>query len=147
MVLPNFVNSAINNKDLIIHGDGSQSRCFCDVSDVIKAILALSKAKDASGQIYNIGSTHEITIEQLAMKVLTTVNKLQNKDNTLVGAELKKRLKFISYEEAYGNDFQDMARRIPNTDKINELTGWNPTISLGKTIERVTNYFLDSSKS
>lgn len=144
MVLPNFIGKAITNEKLIIHGDGNQSRCFCDVNDVIKAILSLSEKKEASGQIFNIGSTQEITINDLALKVINTVNKKQNKPHYVKKSDLHKYVEYITYEKAFGQDFEDMIRRKPNTDKISELTGWSTTINLDNAIERIVDYFCEN---
>ena len=140
MVLPNFVSKAIAKEKLIIHGDGNQSRCFCDVKDVTNAILHLSEKKEASGQIFNIGSTEEITINDLALKVINIVKQKQNK--LIVNkSNLHKYVTYMTYEDAFGQGFEDMLKRKPNTDKISQLTGWEPSINLDTTIERIVDYF------
>mgnify|MGYP001181295457 CR=1 FL=1 len=141
MVLPNFVSKAIAKEKLIIHGDGSQSRCFCDVKDVTKAILKLSEQKETSGQIFNIGSSEEITINDLALKVINIVKQKQNKLIHVKKSDLHKYVTYMTYEEAFGQGFEDMLKRKPNTDKISELIGWEASINLDTTIERIVDYF------
>ena len=143
MVLPNFVSKALSNEKLIIHGHGNQSRCFCDVSDVVKGIFGLSEKKEASGEIFNIGSMHQITINDLALKVLNIVHEKHNLGTSSSRIDLQNHIKYVTYEEAFGKNFQDMMQRMPNTEKISKLTGWRPTINLDTTIENVTDYFLE----
>ena len=143
MVLPNFVSKAIAKEKLIIHGDGNQSRCFCDVKDVTKAILKLSEQKETSGQIFNIGSSEEITINDLALKVINIVKQKQTKLIHVKKSDLHKYVTYMTYEEAFGQDFEDMLKRKPNTDKISELTGWEASINLDTTIERIVDYFFE----
>tara|TARA_B100000029_G_scaffold364749_1_gene358011 strand:+ start:831 stop:1838 length:1008 start_codon:yes stop_codon:yes gene_type:complete len=145
MVLPNFVSKALSNEKIIVHGTGTQSRCFCDVSDVVKAIFNLSEEESASGQIFNIGSMNEITINDLALKVLQVVNKKRNHDITIDDSNLNKHIDFVNYEQVFGKNFQDMMRRVPNTEKIQKLTGWHPKIDLDTTVERVTKYLMESN--
>jgi UDP-glucose 4-epimerase len=117
MVVPRFVEQAINDKPLKICGNGKQSRCFAYVGDVVEAMTALMNCQEAAGQVYNIGSTEEITIEALADKIIT-----------LTGSRSQKQ--FISYEEAYGRPIDDMMRRVPCVDRINKIIGWKPTTNL-----------------
>ena len=142
MVLPNFVSKALSNEKLIVHGTGNQSRCFCDVSDVVKGIFSLSEKEVASGQIFNIGSMNEITINDLALKVLKIVNKKRNQAISIDDKNLNKHIDFVNYEKVFGKNFQDMMRRVPNTEKIRNLTGWHPKIDLDATVERVTEYLM-----
>lgn len=132
MVIPRFVRSALMGVPLIVHGDGTQTRCFTYIGDVVRAITALVETEEAVGEIFNVGSTEEIQIRQLAEKVI----ELTGSSSTI---------KYISYEEAYGEGFEDMKRRVPDISKIRNLIGWEPEVDLDgllhKTIayERVAN--------
>ena len=121
MVLPRFVEQARRGDPILIHGDGKQSRCFCHVSDVVRALVELPRRKDASGEVFNVGSTEEVTIAELARRV---------KAATRSGSELK----FVPYEVAYAKGFEDMRRRVPDTGKIRRLIGWEPTLSLDEIV-------------
>lgn len=127
MVIPRFVERALNNEPILIYGTGQQSRCFAYVGDVINGVIALMNQPGAVGRVYNIGSTEEITIEALADKVIE-----------MTGSKSEK--KFISYEEAYGKPFDDMMRRIPCLDRIKETVGYVPKTTLEETLR----YIIDS---
>ncbi len=127
MVVPRFIDWALKGEDLLIYGDGQQSRCFCNVADVVRAASELMSCPDAPGRVYNIGSNEEITIEQLADKVIA-----------MTGSPSKKR--FLSYEEAYGRPFDDMMRRLPSLDRIKQMVGFSPEISLDDTLQQIIEY-------
>jgi UDP-glucose 4-epimerase len=127
MVVPRFVQAAVCGEPIAIYGDGKQSRCFCHVSDVVRALVALPQYSQAVGQIYNIGSTEEVTILELAQRV---------KRFTKSHSELQ----FIPYDEAYAKDFEDMRRRVPSIEKILQLTGWQPTKSLDEIIRQTVEH-------
>jgi UDP-glucose 4-epimerase len=127
MVVPRFVRQALRNEDLSIYGDGKQSRCFADVADVVSAIARLASHPGATGQVFNIGATQEITIEALAQRVIELSGSLS-------------KVKFIPYSEAYAPGFDDMRRRVPSIDKINQLIGYQPKYSLDDTLQRVIEY-------
>ena len=127
MVVPRFVRMALRNEPITVYGDGSQSRCFGDVSDVVDAVIKLADHPDAVGQVFNIGSTEEITILELANRV----KKL---------AESESEIKFIPYDEAYAPGFEDMQRRVPSIEKITSLIGYKPQYSLDETLKRVIEY-------
>ncbi len=129
MVIPRFVQQALKGEKLTVYGDGKQSRSFCDVSDTVRAIIALSEREEAIGQVFNIGAPEEISIENLARRILE-----------LVGGE-QERIVHIPYDEAYEDGFEDMQRRLPDTSKINALVGWKPELSLEQTLERVIAYY------
>lgn len=131
MVIPRLINQSIKQKPLTIYGDGHQTRCFCDVDDVVNAIIALSKSDKAIGEVVNIGSNEEISILNLAKKILQIVKK--NKIEILSGNQIK----FIPYDEAYEVGFEDMLRRVPDISKIKGLIGWEPKISLDQTLSRI----------
>lgn len=124
MVVPRFVANALAGTPLKIYGDGGQSRCFCHVKDVVRALLLLLDDDRSIGEIFNIGSSRLVTIKELA---------------ELVIAELKSdsSLEYIPYTKAYSKGFEDMRRRKPSTDKLRELTGWEPEYSLEEIIADV----------
>jgi UDP-glucose 4-epimerase len=124
MVIPNFVTQALADRPLTVHGDGTQRRCFCHVSDVVRALADLMRREDAYGEVFNIGSDSEIEIRQLAQRVL---------DMTESASEIT----LIPYDVAYEEGFEDMQRRIPNTTKIYERIGWRPTRSLDEILADV----------
>ena len=127
MVLPRFVQAALQDEPIAIHGDGKQTRCFCHVNDVVRALAALPKQPRAVGQVYNIGSTEEVSILELARRV---------KELT----ESRSDLRLIPYDQAYAKGFEDMRRRVPSIDKVYQLMGWRPTKSLDE-ILRLTIEF------
>ena len=128
MVLPNFVEAAVNGKPISVYGSGQQSRCFCDVRDTIEALIRLIDAPRAVGEVVNVGSTEEISIEGLARLV---------KERTRSSSPIE----FIPYDRAYEPGFEDMVRRVPSVDKLEALTGFRPQTPLGEIIDRVTAYF------
>ena len=126
MVIPRFVEQAISNSPITVFGDGKQSRCFCNVEDTIEALIRLTEKEDCVGEVFNIGSSQEISIEELANRI---------REITKSNSEIK----FIPYEEAYSDGFEDMRRRVPDTQKIEKYTGWKSSIDLDETILRVWN--------
>jgi UDP-glucose 4-epimerase len=127
MVIPSFVQQALSGEPLSIHGDGQQSRCFCHVSDAVRAIMALAECPEAVGQVFNIGSTERVTIMELARRVLATVDELAGERD---GRSLEERLRLIPYDQVYNADFEDMQRREPDIAKIQRYTGWAPRYTL-----------------
>jgi UDP-glucose 4-epimerase len=128
MVLPNFVQSALLGRSIAVYGDGTQSRSFIHVRDAIEAIIALMAEPQADGDVFNVGNDHEITINDLAQKV---------KDMT--GSDSS--IEHVPYEKAYGPGFEDMERRCPNIEKINNLIGFKPEYDLEAMIQSVIDYF------
>ena len=128
MVLPNFVKRAIDQAPIDVYGDGTQSRCFCDVRDTIEAVLRLLPLERAIGEVVNIGNTQEVTIGNLAKIV---------KQRTGSSSPIR----FIPYDRAYEPGFEDMMRRVPCIDKLHALTGFRPQTSLVEIIDRVSAYF------
>lgn len=129
MVVPRFIQQALRGEDLTIYGDGQQSRCFCDVQDAIDAMLGLADTPAAFGQVFNIGSTHAVTIEGLARQILQ-----------LLEREFQKSLSsiiHIPYKEAYSEGFEDIRHRRPNISKLQALTGWKPQLPLEETLRRI----------
>ena len=127
MVVPRFVRQALQDEPLSVYGDGRQSRCFADVADVISAIIGLANHPGAVGEVFNIGSTEEITVLELAQQVIS-----------LTGSHSD--IQFISYEQAYAPGFEDMRRRVPSIEKISRLIGYQPKYSLRETLQRVIHY-------
>ena len=128
MVLPNFVKSALSNSPIEVYGDGTQSRCFCDVRDTVEALLRLLPLDAAVGEVINIGNTEEVSIENLARIV---------KQRTGSSSSIQ----FIPYDKAYEPGFEDMMRRVPSIEKLHGLTGFRPQTSLNEIIDRVAAYF------
>ncbi|HAJ57945.1 MAG TPA: nucleoside-diphosphate sugar epimerase, partial [Cyanobacteria bacterium UBA8543] len=116
MVIPRFVQQAWRGEPLTVYGDGQQSRCFLDVQDAIAAIIALVKSKEVIGQVFNVGSTEEVTILELAQRVIALVEKEGNKAKYPPSQSFKPQapIQFIPYEQAYGHGFEDMYRRVPD---------------------------------
>jgi UDP-glucose 4-epimerase len=127
MVIPRFIGQALRGEPLTVYGDGSQSRCFCDVGDVVRAIVELAEHPDAPGRVFNIGSREEVTIRQLAERVKTVVDS-------------QSEIIFVPYAEAYATGFEDMQRRVPDTERINQMLGWRSEIPLDDTLVRVRDY-------
>jgi UDP-glucose 4-epimerase len=124
MVVPRFVQAAVNNQELTIHGDGTQSRVFCHVADAIAGLLSLLKHDSSIGDVFNIGGEGEVSINDLAKLVVSKTNS-------------KSSVKHIPYTDAYPIGFEDMQRRVPDTTKIRKLTGWTPKHNLESIIESV----------
>ncbi len=127
MVLPTFVKQALSGDDITVFGDGSQSRCFAHVSDVVGALTRISEKEEALGKVYNIGSNEEITILELAKKV---------KSITSSGSEIV----FVPYDEAYEEGFEDMPRRVPDLSRIQSLIDYQPSKNLEQIVQSVIDY-------
>jgi UDP-glucose 4-epimerase len=121
MVLPRFVNQAINEEALTIFGDGLQTRSFCDVRDTVEALIRLAQRDGAIGEVVNVGADREITIRELADRV-----------TEVTGLDVPPR--FVSYEEAYGRPYEDTPRRCPDLAKLERITGFRPNRALEDTI-------------
>jgi UDP-glucose 4-epimerase len=124
MVVPRLVGQALAGEPLTVYGDGSQTRCFCHVADVGRALHGLLEHAGAWGEVFNVGATQEVSILELAGRVLA-----------LTGSSSEIRL--IPYDEVYGAGFEDMYRRVPDIGKLNALTGWSPSRSLEDIISDV----------
>jgi UDP-glucose 4-epimerase len=127
MVLPNFVRQALNGDPITVFGDGTQSRSFTYVGDVVDALAKLAGDPRAVGQVYNIGSTEEITIRDLALRV-----------RAVTGSQ--SAITFVPYDEAYEAGFEDMPRRVPDIAKIRQLIGFEPRVPLDEIIRRVVQH-------
>lgn len=128
MVIPNFVRQALAGQPITVFGDGTQSRSFTYVGDVVKGLISLIDEPRAIGQVFNIGNGGEITIADLAEKIRTL---------TQSNSEIVR----IPYDQAYESGFEDMPRRVPDIRKISALTGYAPTVDLDEILERVVEYF------
>jgi UDP-glucose 4-epimerase len=129
MVIPRLVQQAMTGQPITVYGDGSQSRCFGFVKDVVKALVALMDRPEAAGEIYNIGASTEITILQLAQRV----KELTRSASPIV---------MVPYAEAYEEGFEDMPRRIPDTSKLRNLIGFAPTTGIEEIVDSVMRSFL-----
>ena len=123
MVLPRFIAAAKGGEPLRVFGDGQQSRCFCFVLDTVEALVRLQGSPQARGEVFNIGATEEVTILQLAQRVIETLDS-------------KSEVEFVPYSEAYAPGFDDMRRRKPVVEKLQRVTGFTPRTSLNEIIER-----------
>ncbi len=124
MVIPSFVRQALAGEPMTVHGDGEQRRCFCHVKDVVRAMADLMAAEAAVGEVFNIGSTEEVTILELALRVRAACGS----DSELLR---------VPYEEAYEEGFEDMRRRIPDISKVGALIDWQPTRTLDEILDDV----------
>ncbi len=127
MVIPTFVKQALAGRPITVYGNGKQTRCFGYVGDVVGALIKLMDHTDSVGQVYNIGSTEEISIVKLAEKV----KELTHSDSEIV---------FVPYDEAYEEGFEDMPRRVPDTSKIKQLVGFQPKMQLDGILQSVIDY-------
>jgi UDP-glucose 4-epimerase len=127
MVLPRFVKAAISNQPLTVYGDGTQSRTFCSVRDVVDALVLLMDSKQSIGQAFNIGSTNEITITELAQKVI----KLTDSSSEIV---------YKKHSEVFGDNFEEPKKRVPDISKIKKVLGWQPKQSLDEVIVEIAEY-------
>ena len=126
MVVPRFVKSAIADEPITIYGDGKQTRCFAHVYDVVGAVTAIAFADNTIGRVINIGNNFEISIKDLAQKVISQTNS-------------KSEIVYTPYDQAYGEGFEDMERRVPNIDLIQKLVGWKPKLDLTSIIDDISS--------
>lgn len=126
MVVPRFIQSALSNEPLTIYGDGNQTRCFAHVYDVVDALISVAFSEKTIGRVVNIGNNSEISINDLAKKIVSQTNS-------------KSAIVHMPYTQAYGDGFEDMERRVPNIDLIFQLTGWKPFRDLTTIIDDITS--------
>jgi UDP-glucose 4-epimerase len=124
MVIPRFVEQALRGAPITVYGDGSQRRCFCHVADSTAALLGLADSVEAEGRVFNVGAQREISMTDLARTICERVGS-------------RSELTFIPYDEAYEFGFEDMERRVPDTDRVNGLLGWTPERTLEQIIDDV----------
>ncbi len=127
MVVPRFVSAALKNEPLSVYGSGDQIRCFCHVSDAIRAILLVIDSDKAVGEVFNVGNNQQISIMELAKKVIEITKSTSN-------------IEKIAYEKAYPEGFEDMQRRVPDISKINRVLGWTPEINLDQIIKDIAAF-------
>jgi len=128
MVIPRFVQQALAGEPFTVYGTGKQSRCFTDVSDVVSALIKLVNHPKSIGQVFNIGSEQEISIETLAAKI---------KEKT----QSSSKIKYIPYDEAYESGFEDMLRRVPDLTKIGKLINYKPSQNIDQILDKIIRYF------
>jgi UDP-glucose 4-epimerase len=130
MVVPRFVRSALNNEPLTIYGTGGQTRCFTYVGDLVGAVIGLMNCERAAGKVYNIGSSEEISIEELADRIIEITDS-------------KSQKQFVPIEVAYGRPIEDMMRRVPCLERIEKTIGWKPKTNLNEMLRLI----IESEKS
>lgn len=128
MVLPKFIKAALLDRPIIVYGTGKQTRCFADVSDVVGAFIKLMNTPECEGEIFNLGTTEAISIEDLAHKVRSMCNS-------------NSRIDYMSYEDAFEEGFEDMMNRIPSLDKIKEYIGYEPKKGLDQIIADMIQHY------
>jgi UDP-glucose 4-epimerase len=126
MVIPRFIKSALSNEPITIYGDGNQTRCFAHVYDVVDAVIAVAFAQNTLGRVINVGNNVEISMNDLAKKIIEETGSMS-------------KIVYIPYEQAYGDGFEDMERRVPNIDLIKQLVGWTPNRNLSTIIKDVSD--------
>jgi UDP-glucose 4-epimerase len=134
MVVPRFINQALQGEPITVYGDGLQSRCFCYVTDVVGALMEVMETPQAVGQIFNIGSQQEITILDLAKQV-----------KKITGS--KSEIVHIPYDQAYEFGFEDMTRRVPDVSKINKIIGWTPRVPLDEMLYAIAQDIASKNNS
>ncbi len=127
MVIPNFVDQALKGEPITVFGDGNQSRCFTYVTDAVRAVAALAECPEAVGEVFNVGSTHEITIAELALRV----KQLTGSPSEII---------YVPYDEAYEEGFEDMQRRVPDVSKIQRLIGYAPSMAIDAILLAVIDF-------
>jgi len=127
MVVPRFINAALKNEPLSVYGSGDQIRCFCHVEDAVRALLLVIDSDKAIGQVFNIGNNQQISIMELAKKVIEVTGS---------SSEIEQ----IPYEKAYPAGFEDMQRRVPDISKIKQVLGWEPAINLDQIIKDIAAF-------
>jgi UDP-glucose 4-epimerase len=134
MVVPRFVRQALDGSPITVYGDGRQSRAFTDVEDAVGALVALSMSPAAVGEVFNVGTTHEVTIEELAQRV-----------KALVGSVSP--IVRVPYEEAYQPGFEDLRRRVPDIRKAARVVGYQPRVLLDETLRRVVRFLRETGRA
>ncbi len=122
MVIPNMISRALRHEPILVFGDGAQSRCFSSVADVVSGVIALMDAKQAEGEIFNVGTDEEVTVLELAQRIQRLCHS-------------RSSIEFVPYEKVYGSSFEDMMRRVPSLKKIHSFTGYRPKVTLDQLLE------------
>lgn len=134
MVVPNFIKAALQNQPIPIHGDGTQTRCFGHVSDIVEGLVKAIDTPECFGQVMNLGNPEEVSIKELAERIIEATGS-------------KSEIQYIPYEVAYGAGFEDMQRRVPDIGKAQRLIGFQPTKTLDNIISDVVSEFRDRLKT
>lgn len=134
MVLPRLITSALSGNDLLVYGSGEQTRCFMHVDDAINGILMMLESDIAINQVYNLGHPREISIMDLARKVIAS-------------SKSKSKIRLVKFEDVYGPVFEDMARRVPNIEKAHRDLGWRPKIDIDEIIRQTVTFQTDVKAS
>lgn len=129
MVVPRFVEQALLSQPITVYGEGGQSRCFCNVSDVVEAVTRLVETDGAAGKVFNVGSMEEISINELARRIVSAVRS--------AGVETRSAIRHMPYDAVYGLGFEDLQRRVPDIRRIEVAIGWRPRVALEETIRQV----------
>ncbi len=124
MVIPRFVNQALRGEPLTVYGDGAQQRTFCHVADILDALCRLISHPEAYGRVFNLGGIEEVSIDELAQRVLAVTGS-------------KSKVRYVTYEQAYEEGFEDMLRRVPDTTRAHDLVGFDPATTLDEIITTV----------
>ena len=132
MVMPRFIEQALNNRPLTVYGTGKQTRCFTHVKDVVSALIRLLQEPRAVGEVFNVGSQEEISIEDLAKLIIKET-------------QSRSRIEYVPYDKAYEEGFEDMERRVPDTGKIKKLIGFEPTYTLAEIIRDILRHLKQES--
>jgi UDP-glucose 4-epimerase len=127
MVVPRFVRQSLTGKDLTVYGNGTQMRCFLHVSDAIHALLLLAETEGSAGRVFNVGSSEEVAIIELAGRVIERTDS-------------KSAIRLVPYGEAYGPGFEELGRRRPDTSALAAMTGWQASRTLDEAIDEVAAY-------
>ena len=133
MVVPRFIEQAISGKPITIYGDGNQTRSFAYVSDVVNGMVSLANHPQAAGEIFNLGGEQEITISDLAKKI----KRLTKSNSEIV---------YLPYEQVYGEGFEDMRHRIPDTTKLRNLIGYVPRVGLDDALKKTIQYHRNKNR-
>jgi UDP-glucose 4-epimerase len=128
MVVPRFIGQALSGQNLTVYGTGTQSRCFTYVADVVEWLLRLATNDDANGRVFNLGNPEEITIKDLALKIIK-----------MTGAKVG--IEYVPYEKAYEEGFEDMERRVPDIKKVQEATGYSPKVHLDQALQLTRDWY------
>ena len=131
MVIPRFIKSALENHEIEIYGDGNQTRCFMHVEDAVEGLIAVLETEKASGEVFNLGNPTETSIIELAQLIVGLTNS-------------KSKFKFIPYDLVFGEDFEDMEKRIPNVSKATNMLGWSPTRNLQQILKDTIQHMKNS---
>jgi UDP-glucose 4-epimerase len=124
MVIPRFVDQALRGGPVIVYDDGQQVRCFAHVREIVDCVIGLTESDHAMGGIYNIGSDQDVSIQQLAEEVISRVNP-------------SVQIQHVDYKDAYGNDFEDVRRRVPDVSRLEGVLGWKPKMTLGQILDDI----------